>query len=59
MGMLRKSIMKKEPSTLSSENREFLATYGQKVDFTDKSTIKELVEYCRTGTTNSNNGNIL
>jgi menaquinone-dependent protoporphyrinogen IX oxidase len=53
MGMLRKSIMKKAPSALSRENREFLATYGQKVDFTDKSTIKELVAYCRTGATNS------
>jgi hypothetical protein len=42
--------MKKEPSTLNRENREFLATYGQKVDFTDKETIKELVEYCRTFT---------
>jgi menaquinone-dependent protoporphyrinogen IX oxidase len=47
MRMLKKQVEKKEPSTLSQENREFLATYGQIVDFTDRATIKGLVEYCK------------
>jgi menaquinone-dependent protoporphyrinogen IX oxidase len=47
MRILKKQVEKKEPSTLTQENKEFIATYGQKVDFTDKTTIKGLVEYCK------------
>jgi menaquinone-dependent protoporphyrinogen IX oxidase len=47
MKMLHSSIIKIEESRLTDENREFLETYGKKVFFTDRSTIRPLVDYVR------------
>ena len=45
MGMLKIVISKKDLSELSDDDKEFLATYGKKVDFTDKNTIKPLLSF--------------
>lgn len=43
MAMLKIVISKKSPDELSEDDRELLATYGGKVDFTDKNTIAPLL----------------
>ena len=43
MAMLKMIISKKSSDELSDEDREILATYGGKVDFTDKNTIAPLL----------------
>lgn len=43
MAMLKTMVSKKEPDELSNDDKEILATYGGKVDFTDKNTIKPLL----------------
>lgn len=45
MAMLHKMVLKMDPDTLRSEDKEMLATYGKNVDFTDPATIKPLLEY--------------
>lgn len=45
MYMLKKSISKKEE--LTPENNEFLETYGKVVDFTDKGSIKPILDYIK------------
>ncbi len=45
MAMLKKVTAKKSEDKLTDEEREFLDTYGDKVDFTDKNTIVPLVKY--------------
>ncbi len=47
MAMLKNSISKKSPEELSDDDREFLATYGKKVDFTDKKTIASLLLFLK------------
>jgi menaquinone-dependent protoporphyrinogen IX oxidase len=47
MKMLHSSIIKIEEARLTDENRAFLETYGKKVFFTDRSTIRPLVDYVR------------
>ena len=47
MGMLKKAVSKKNPEDLKEEDREMLETYGKKVDFTDKNSIKPLIDYIR------------
>jgi menaquinone-dependent protoporphyrinogen IX oxidase len=47
MRMLKKMIMKKGIENLNEENKEFLETYGQKVDFVDKNSIIEIIKYCK------------
>jgi len=37
--------IKKPEDKLTDEEKEFLVTYGDKVDFTDKSTIIPVVNY--------------
>lgn len=44
MGMMMKMIRKKPESDMSSEEKAMIETYGQKVDFTDHSTIIPLVQ---------------
>lgn len=44
MGMMVKMLRKKPESDLTIEDKGLLETYGQKVDFTDRSTIIPLVE---------------
>ena len=45
LAMLHKMVSRKDPDTLSDEDREMLATYGQSVDFTNKESIKQILEY--------------
>jgi len=45
MAMLKRVTAKKPEDKLTDEEREFLDTYGNKVDFTDKNTIVPLVKY--------------
>lgn len=47
MAMMNRSIAKKDPSSRTEEDRQFLATYGQAVDFKDKDSIRPIVEYIR------------
>ena len=46
MKMLYSKTSKMPESKLTDEDKEFLATYGQKVDFTDRKMIQPIVEYC-------------
>ena len=46
MGTMKKMIEKKGLDKLNEEDKEFLATYGQTLDFTDRGSIRELIEYC-------------
>lgn len=48
MTMLHKMIAKKDDSTLKEEDRQILDTYGQIVDFTDKTTIEPILEFVHT-----------
>ncbi|WMJ76974.1 MULTISPECIES: flavodoxin domain-containing protein [unclassified Sedimentibacter] len=45
MAMLKIIISKKGSDELSDDDRELLATYGKKVDFTDKNMIKPLLSF--------------
>lgn len=45
MAMLKMQLSKKDVETLTSEDKELLATYGKKIDFTDQSTIFPLVKF--------------
>ena len=47
MAALKMTLILKDKSKLSDEDREFLATYGQKVDFMDKSSIEPIVEFVK------------
>ena len=40
--MLKNGIEK-----LNEEDKEFMETYGKEIYFTDKNSIKELLEYCK------------
>ena len=44
MGMMRKMTLKRDESERNEEDKLFLETYGEKLDFTDKSTIKPLID---------------
>ena len=45
MAMVKTSTSKKSSQELSEDDRELLATYGKKVDFTDKNSIKPLLSF--------------
>lgn len=45
MAMLKKIIAKKSEDKLTEDDKQLLDTYGDKIDFTDKSTITPLVNY--------------
>ena len=47
MAMLRQSMLRKGRENLRGEDQLMLDTYGQRVDFTDKSTIAPLIEYVK------------
>jgi menaquinone-dependent protoporphyrinogen IX oxidase len=47
MAMLRKMTLRKDYDSLRNEDKEMLDTYGQVVDFTDKTTIMPIVDYVR------------
>lgn len=44
MGMLKRMLMKKNESNISAEDKEFLNTYGKNTDYTDKATIKPIID---------------
>ena len=48
MAMLRKSMLKKGYDNLGSEDQLMLDTYGKFVDFSDRNTIRPLVDYVKT-----------
>lgn len=48
MSLLKFSINKKDPQTLTEENKEFLKTYGKEVVFANKLTIAPLIEFIKT-----------
>ena len=45
MGMMKKMVSKKKEK--DEDDILLLETYGKKIDFTDKSTIKDLIDYCK------------
>lgn len=45
MAMLKTVISKKDPEELTDDDRELLATYGGKIDFTDKNSLKPLLVF--------------
>ncbi|MCL2198438.1 MAG: flavodoxin domain-containing protein [Defluviitaleaceae bacterium] len=45
MAMVKKAVDKKAPDKRTSDDIGILETYGKAVDFTDKATIKPLVDY--------------
>ena len=45
MGMVHKSVLKKNESERTEEDTLFLQTYGKKVDFTDQHTIAPICDY--------------
>lgn len=45
MAMLHKVMLKKDPASLSQEDKEMLASYGKEVDFTDKRAIEPIVSF--------------
>lgn len=47
MAMLKTVLSMKKPDKLTDDDRELLATYGGKVDFTDKNTLAPLLLYLR------------
>lgn len=47
MWLMVKSLRKKPESALENSDREMIASYGHKVDFTDRSTIAPLIEAVR------------
>ena len=47
MGMLKKMTIKKGMDNMSEEDKEFLETYGETMDYTDKNNIKGIIEYCK------------
>jgi menaquinone-dependent protoporphyrinogen IX oxidase len=48
MALLKKKVTKIDEKDQDEETKMMLETYGQTVDFTDKSTVKDLVDYCMT-----------
>ena len=45
MAAMKHIIKKKRPDKMDEEDKMFLETYGQTLDFMDKNSIKEIVEY--------------
>ena len=46
MKMLHSQILKKREDDRIDEEREFLATYGQKIDFSDKKMLEPIIQFC-------------
>lgn len=46
MSMLRRMILKKDAGSLRDEDRQILNTYGKRVDFTDRKSIRPLIRHC-------------
>ncbi len=48
MAMLNHQLKKADPKTLSEEDKEVLATYGKQIDFTDRETLRPLIQHVQT-----------
>ena len=46
MWFMKKMIMKKDSKKMDEEDKEFLESYGKKIDFIDKNNIAEIITYC-------------
>lgn len=49
MAMLKKSLESKKEQDLTDEDRQILATYGKIVDFTDRASVRPLIEWAEKG----------
>ena len=47
MWVMKKIILKNGKEKLSEEDKEFIETYGKEINFMDKNSISELLEYCK------------
>ena len=47
MKMLYAKISKKPENELTAEDKEFLATYGQKIDVSDKKMLEPIIQYAK------------
>ena len=47
MGLLKIITMKKGIGNLNEEDKEFIETYGQILDFTNKKNTEEIIKYCK------------
>ena len=47
MKMAFSFLSKKSEQELTDENRDLLAIYGKKIDFSDKKMLEPMIEYCR------------
>ena len=50
MVMTKKAVAKKEAAAITNDDKEFMATYGKKVNFTNQQNILPLIEYCKSQT---------
>ena len=46
MKMLYSKALKKTENERTNEERDFLATYGQEIDFSDKKMLEPIIQYC-------------
>lgn len=46
MRVPRSRVLRKPENERTDEERGFLETYGQKVDFTDKKMLEPIIQYC-------------
>ena len=49
MGMLKKMLESKKEQELTGEDRQILATYGQTIDFTDRASVRPIIEWAEKG----------
>ena len=49
MGMLKKMLESKPEQELTGEDRQILATYGQTIDFTDRASVRPIIEWAEKG----------
>ena len=47
MWLLKKMIERKKEEELAEDDKELLKTYGEELDFMDKSSITGIIDYCR------------
>jgi menaquinone-dependent protoporphyrinogen IX oxidase len=47
MGLLKMIILKKGIRNLNEEDKEFIETYGQTLDFTNKGNVEDIIKYCK------------
>ena len=49
MGILKKMLESKPEQELTGEDRQILATYGQTIDFTDRASVRPIIEWAEKG----------